>query len=251
MERAAGQPTAGKPCVDGVEFERYRSMLRSHAFDLRDARSQIIDDGGFTHDIHETRAVYVFAICSYQSGPESSAGGVSTCGLPQLFPQLPCLAFAKINSVGAHRARQRGTRAVMTTAFDLNRFVTAQADSYGTALAELRRGAKRSHWMWFIFPQIAGLGRSDMARRYAIGSLDEARAYLAHPLLGARLRECVGALQDLTGTTAQAVFGPVDAMKLRSSLTLFISAEGGDLFSAALERWFGGEADPATTARIG
>jgi uncharacterized protein (DUF1810 family) len=138
----------------------------------------------------------------------------------------------------------------MTATFDLDRFVTAQATTYDGALAEIRRGAKRSHWMWFVFPQIAGLGSSDMARRYAIASLDEARAYLAHPVLGGRLRESVGALQDLTGTTADAVFGAVDAMKLRSSLTLFAEADGGALFVAALQRWFGGEPDPATVAKL-
>jgi uncharacterized protein (DUF1810 family) len=134
----------------------------------------------------------------------------------------------------------------MTDPFDLDRFVAAQAGSYETALAEIRRGAKRSHWMWYIFPQIAGLGRSDMARRYAIRSLDEARAYLAHPLLGARLRECVAALQDLIGLTAESVFGDIDATKLRSSLTLFIAAGAGPLFTAALDRWFDGAKDQAT-----
>jgi len=134
--------------------------------------------------------------------------------------------------------------------FYLDRFVMAQATVYDIALAEIRRGAKRSHWMWFIFPQIAGLGSSDMAQRYAIGSLDEARAYLAHPLLGARLRDCVGALQDLTGTTAVAVFGEIDATKLRSSVTLFVEAGGGPLFSAALDRWFDGRPDPATLERL-
>lgn len=135
--------------------------------------------------------------------------------------------------------------------YDLDRFVTAQAGNYETALAEIRRGAKRSHWMWYIFPQIEGLGSSAMAQRYAIGSLDEARAYLAHPLLGSRLRECVAALQDLTGTTAQAVFGSVDAMKLKSSLTLFAEAGGGPLFTAAIERWFDGWKDDATLRRLG
>ncbi|TPG16766.1 DUF1810 domain-containing protein [Sphingomonas koreensis] len=131
---------------------------------------------------------------------------------------------------------------------NLERFVTAQTGSYEVALAEIRRGAKRSHWMWYVFPQIAGLGRSDMAQRFAIGSLDEARNYLDHPVLGARLREAVAALQDLTTTTADAVFGVIDAVKLRSSLTLFKEAGGGPLFLAALERWFDGVADPATLA---
>lgn len=134
----------------------------------------------------------------------------------------------------------------MTDPYDLERFVAAQSGSYDAALGEIRRGAKRSHWMWYIFPQIAGLGRSDMAKRFAIRSLDEARAYLANPVLGARLRECVAALQDLTGVTAEAVFGDIDATKLRSSLTLFDEAGGGALFAAALERWFGGARDQAT-----
>lgn len=130
----------------------------------------------------------------------------------------------------------------------LERFVEAQAPVYATALGEIRRGAKRTHWMWFIFPQLAGLGRSETAKFFGIRSLDEARAYLAHPVLGARLRESVGALQDITdmSTSADSVFGAVDAMKLRSSLTLFVEAGAGPLFHAALARWFGGSRDPAT-----
>jgi uncharacterized protein (DUF1810 family) len=131
--------------------------------------------------------------------------------------------------------------------FDLERFVSAQIDAYDQALAELRRGRKASHWMWFVFPQIAGLGSSDMSRRYAIRSLREARAYLAHPLLGPRYRESVAALQDLVSTTAGAVFGAVDAAKLRSSLTLFAEAAPDDqLLAAALQRWFRGERDERT-----
>lgn len=129
---------------------------------------------------------------------------------------------------------------------DLERFVAAQAGSYATAVAEIKRGTKRSHWMWYIFPQIAGLGRSPTAQFYAIRSIGEARAYLDHPVLGLRLRACVEALQDLTGTTAEAVFGNIDAMKLRSSLTLFVAAGGDPIFSAALQRWFCGRADEAT-----
>lgn len=126
----------------------------------------------------------------------------------------------------------------------LDRFIVAQDTVYDVALAEIRRGRKSTHWMWFIFPQIEGLGRSEMARRYAIRSLDEARAYLAHPVLGARLRECVATLQSLSGTTAKAIFGEIDAVKLRSSLTLFVEAGGGEPFTAALDRWFNGAADP-------
>lgn len=137
----------------------------------------------------------------------------------------------------------------MTDPFDLDRFVKAQASSYDLALAEIRQGDKCSHWMWYIFPQLAGLGHSATAKRYAIGSLEEAGAYLAHPLLGTRLRRCVASLEDLTDTTAERVFGPVDAIKLRSSLTLFVEAGGGELFAAALDRWFAGK-DPATLALL-
>jgi uncharacterized protein (DUF1810 family) len=131
--------------------------------------------------------------------------------------------------------------------FNLERFVEAQEGTYAGALAEIRRGAKRGHWMWFIFPQLRGLGRSELAHYYGIGSLDEARAFLAHPVLGPRLRECVETLQDLTGKDAFDVFGEVDAMKLRSSLTLFSRAGGGAMFRAALARWFG-SADEQTLA---
>jgi uncharacterized protein (DUF1810 family) len=134
----------------------------------------------------------------------------------------------------------------MTDPFNLSRFVEAQTGSFDTALAEIRRGAKRSHWMWFIFPQIAGLGSSSMAQHYAITSLDEARAYIAHPVLGARLRECVAAMEGVTRKDAEAVFGGIDAVKLRSSLTLFIEAGGGAAFETALADWFGGRKDEAT-----
>ena len=134
--------------------------------------------------------------------------------------------------------------------FDLQRFVSAQESIYPSALAEIRNGQKRGHWMWFIFPQLAGLGHSAMAQHYGIGSLEEARAYLAHPLLGARYRECVESLQDLPPTTAEIVFGGIDAIKLRSSLTLFAEASGEPLFDAALERWFDGDRDPRTMAML-
>ncbi len=130
--------------------------------------------------------------------------------------------------------------------YDLSRFVEAQEPVYAIALAEIRRGRKTSHWMWFVFPQLEGLGTSEAARRYAIGSLGEARAYLAHPVLGRRLLECVQALQDLTISDAVHVFGSVDAMKLRSSLTLFQRAGGGLIFDAAIDRWFNGIADAQT-----
>ena len=137
------------------------------------------------------------------------------------------------------------------TSFDLERFVDAQRGTYEAALSEIKRGHKQTHWMWFIFPQIAGLGTSPMAQRYAVHSLDEARAYLAHPILGARYLECVAALQQLTDMTAQAVFGGVDAMKLRSSLTLFAIASELAAFDAAIDRWFAGERDPASIERLG
>lgn len=139
----------------------------------------------------------------------------------------------------------------MTDDFDLDRFVAAQAQVWPRALDEIRRGAKRSHWMWYIFPQLAGLGQSAMAQRYAIAGLDEARAYLAHPVLCARYVECVEALQDLTSSDPVAVFGEVDAMKLRSSLTLFEAAGERPLFAAALMRWFSGARDDQTLKRLG
>jgi uncharacterized protein (DUF1810 family) len=125
--------------------------------------------------------------------------------------------------------------------FDLDRFVTAQDEgwTYARALAELRAGRKGSHWMWFVFPQEAGLGQSAMSRRYAIGSMEEARAYLAHPVLGPRLRECAAALLAVEGRSAVEILGEVDALKLRSSMTLFAAADPGEpLFPALLERYF-------------
>ncbi len=122
-----------------------------------------------------------------------------------------------------------------TDRFNLARFVSAQETTYARVLAELTRGRKTSHWMWFIFPQVAGLGSSEMSRRYAIASINEAKAYLAHPMLGARYRQCVAALQELVGLSAEAVFGFVDAAKLHSSLTLFAEAAPGDpLLTAAI-----------------
>ena len=134
--------------------------------------------------------------------------------------------------------------------FDLERFVQAQAGCWTQVTAELRAGAKRTHWMWFVFPQVAGLGHSAMAARYAISSLAEARAYAAHPVLGPRLRECVGLLLGLEGRSADDIFGWPDSAKLRSSLTLFERAVPGEpLFGQALERFFAGERDAATLQR--
>jgi uncharacterized protein (DUF1810 family) len=132
--------------------------------------------------------------------------------------------------------------------FDLDRFVAIQRGTYDRALDEIRKGRKRSHWIWYIFPQLAGLGHSPMSQRFAIRSRAEARAYLDHPLLGARYRECVSALQALDGSSAEAVFGTVDAAKLRSSLTLFAEVSVEPLFAAALDKWFGGQRDDATLA---
>jgi uncharacterized protein (DUF1810 family) len=136
--------------------------------------------------------------------------------------------------------------------FDLDRFLQAQEHVYPGALDELRRGRKTGHWIWFVFPQVAGLGQSAMSREYAIVSLDEARAYLAHPTLGTRLHECLAAVAGVRGLTAEEILGPLDAMKLRSSLTLFHRAAPDDpAFSDALDRLFGGIADEATDARLG
>ncbi|CAN7307481.1 DUF1810 domain-containing protein [Knoellia sp. LjRoot47] len=139
---------------------------------------------------------------------------------------------------------------------ELNRFVEAQdaGGTYATALAELRRGRKTSHWMWFVLPQVAGLGRSEMAHRYAVSGLDEARAYLADPVLGQRLRECAEVLLELTGSDPVAVFGSIDAVKLRSSMTLFSRAAEVELdralFDGVLDKYFDGEPDPATLALL-
>jgi uncharacterized protein (DUF1810 family) len=125
--------------------------------------------------------------------------------------------------------------------FHLERFTRAQAPVYVTALGEIRAGRKRTHWMWFIFPQVAGLGHSDMSRHYAIGSLAEARAYLEHPVLGARLRECTEAVLAIADRTAAEVFGFPDDLKLASCMTLFAEAAGPDsLFEKVLVKWFDG-----------
>ncbi|MBT0772757.1 DUF1810 domain-containing protein [Kineosporia sp. J2-2] len=138
--------------------------------------------------------------------------------------------------------------------FDLARFVEAQ-DSGGTydqAVRELRAGAKTSHWMWFVFPQVAGLGLSPTSVRYAISGLPEARTYLAHPVLGPRLVECATILLGLSGRTATGVLGEIDAAKLRSSMTLFAYADPEqETFRAVLSKFFDGEEDDATTARLG
>jgi uncharacterized protein (DUF1810 family) len=137
--------------------------------------------------------------------------------------------------------------------YDLQRFVAAQdaGGTYDRAVAELRGGRKASHWMWFIFPQIAGLGYSPASRAYAITSLEEARAYLAHPVLGPRLTECAGILTLLPDRTAEQVFGEVDALKLRSCVTLFIHAAPGEpVFRQVLDQYYDGIPDPATERLI-
>ena len=133
---------------------------------------------------------------------------------------------------------------------NLERFVEAQAPVYDRALAELKAGRKQSHWMWFVFPQIAGLGHSPMAQHYAIQNLAEARAYLAHPLLGTRLRECTQAVLDVEGKSAHEIFGSPDDLKFRSSMTLFDLAAPDDIFRASLAKYFSSEADPLTLQKL-
>jgi uncharacterized protein (DUF1810 family) len=138
-----------------------------------------------------------------------------------------------------------------TPGHDLSRFIEAQTAVYDSALAELNRGQKTGHWMWFVFPQIAGLGRSPTARFYAIADLAEARAYLAHPVLGPRLVEAVEAILALPGRDPGAVFGAPDDLKLRSCLTLFQAADPREpAFGQALDKYFGGQPDPLTLARL-
>jgi uncharacterized protein (DUF1810 family) len=135
----------------------------------------------------------------------------------------------------------------MAVAFDLRRFVEAQSRDYGTVLAELRAGRKRSHWIWYVFPQIAGLGSSAMSQKYAISSCDEARAYAEHPILGPRLRECTQLVLDVQGRGAGQIFPYPDDLKFRSCMTLFERcAADPAIFRAALEKYFGGEPDRTT-----
>ena len=134
----------------------------------------------------------------------------------------------------------------------LDRFLDAQRDDYAAALAEVRRGRKTSHWMWYIFPQIAGLGQSSTARYYSIRDLEEAREYYAHPVLGQRLREISGVLLELRGSDPVAVFGGIDSMKLKSSMTLFaVAAPDDPLFQQVLDKYYGGEQDVLTLRILG
>jgi uncharacterized protein (DUF1810 family) len=139
----------------------------------------------------------------------------------------------------------------MADLYRLERFVSAQDGVYDDAVAELRRGRKTSHWMWFVFPQIAGLGRSATAQRYAIGSLDEARAYLEHPVLGPRLVESASIVLGNDDATAEQIFGQIDAMKLRSSMTLFRHAAPDEpVFGRVIDRFFDGAEDAETVRRL-
>ncbi|MCD2518678.1 DUF1810 domain-containing protein [Massilia sp. G4R7] len=139
----------------------------------------------------------------------------------------------------------------MDKEFDLDRFVQAQAPVYATVLKELRAGHKRTHWMWFIFPQLAGLGHSEMAQRYAIRSGDEAAAYLAHPVLGARLRECATIVDTFDDRTVADIFGHPDDLKFRSSMTLFADVAPDEaVFQDCIDKFFDGEPDDATLARL-
>lgn len=139
----------------------------------------------------------------------------------------------------------------MPDAFDLDRFVAVQNPVYQTVLAELRSGRKRSHWMWFVFPQIEGLGFSPMAQRYAIASLAEAEAFLEHPILGPRLRECTAIVNGVEGRSITEIFGRPDDMKFRSCMTLFSHATtDNEAFATALDRYFEGKPDRATEERL-
>lgn len=143
--------------------------------------------------------------------------------------------------------------AVTNTAdpFHLTRFVSAQAENYADALAEIRAGEKVSHWMWYVFPQVAGLGHSDTARHFAIRSIAEAEAYLAHPVLGPRLVECCEAVLAVDGKTAHDIFDTPDDLKLRSSVTLFAAVAPGGVFARVLDKYFAGEPDTRTLRLIG
>lgn len=139
----------------------------------------------------------------------------------------------------------------MTDSFDLQRFVDAQDAVYADVCAELRAGRKRTHWMWFVFPQLAGLGHSSMAQRYAIASRAEAEAYLRHPVLGARLRECTRLVNAAAGRTIEQIFGAPDDLKFHSSMTLFAAAtDGEDVFDEALRKFFKGRPDAYTLEKL-
>jgi len=144
-----------------------------------------------------------------------------------------------------------GQRARTDDPYDLQRFVDAQSDSFERASGELRKGRKQSHWMWFIFPQLRGLGHSPMANKYGISSLQEAEAYLKHSVLGARLRHCTELVLKIEGVSAEQIFGTPDDLKFRSCMTLF-ARTGGDnrIFEEALQNYFGGKPDQMTLDRL-
>jgi len=149
------------------------------------------------------------------------------------------------------QAQRQSWRSGMDDSYNLQRFVDAQQSVFEDVLEELRRGQKSSHWMWFIFPQIKGLGYSSMAQRYAIQSLAEAQAYLAHPVLGPRLRECTARVNAVEGRSIQQILGYPDDLKFKSSMTLFMqAAEDNAIFLAALTKYFDGELDPLTLDRL-
>jgi len=139
----------------------------------------------------------------------------------------------------------------MTDPFDLQRFVDAQAPVYPRVLSELRQGRKQGHWMWFIFPQFAGLGHSPMAQRYAIASREEAAAYLGHAVLGPRLRECTALVNAVEGRTIHDILGSPDDLKFRSSMTLFAAVSSGPEFAAAIKKYYGGTPDRRTLELLG
>ena len=140
---------------------------------------------------------------------------------------------------------------MITDPYNLNRFIEAQEDVFEKALSELKGGEKVSHWMWFIFPQISGLGRSFMAQKYAIGSLDEAKAFLDHSILGSRLRVCTNAVLEVEGRTAVQIFDFPDVLKFQSSMTLFVEVAGdAELFEQALKKYYKGQKDQLTLDRL-
>ena len=149
-------------------------------------------------------------------------------------------------------AKQPSDRGQAPDPFELERFVDAQEGTYTRAVAELRQGEKRSHWMWYIFPQLRGLGRSPLAQKYGIASTDEARAYLAHPVLGPRLLECTQLALDANKASASGIFLFPDDLKFRSCMTLFAQVTAGPgIFTAALQKYCGGEPDPETLRLLG
>jgi uncharacterized protein (DUF1810 family)/uncharacterized protein YndB with AHSA1/START domain len=170
-------------------------------------------------------------------------------GIPDVVPSDDNEAGTRMGLEKLARLVEQDSSELVDAHSALGRFMMAQdaGGTYGRAVAELRAGRKTTHWMWFVFPQLAGLGHSSTARRFALASLAEARAYLRHPVLGARLLECTGILEEVRGRTADDIFGAVDAMKLRSSMTLFMRAVPDQpLFHAVLERYFDGIPDDAT-----